>query len=386
MDWHEGFQIYGENGSVVAKTFNPWYYKTSEVDIFREADASWHRPLGADGHFYRRQLEGLADVVLHGAPMTGADLEDGIASVRGMVGDRALGRDRQGGGARRGGGPGLMQLGIFARTFDTQGARETLAAVGEAGYAVAQFNLACLGLPSMPDADRPARPRRDRRRRRRDRRRHRRRLGHLQHGASRPGGPGARHPRGSTPSPPPAAPWARGSSRSAPARATPRTSGAGIRRTPAPAAWATSGPRWRPRLAIAERHDIAARHRARARQRRLRRRRRPPPPRRDRQPAAPHRARPGQPLRAGRRARAAAPGGGGDRPPRRRDRHGARQGPHRRRQLHRRRQGRDRLRPLRPHACTGRASTARSSPTASPPTRRAGVARFLGGLLAAAPA
>ena len=85
MDWHEGFQIYGEHGSVLAKTYNPWYYKTSEVDIFREADASWRRVLGADGHFYRRQLEGMADVILNGAPMKGADLEDGIAAVRGMV-------------------------------------------------------------------------------------------------------------------------------------------------------------------------------------------------------------------------------------------------------------------------------------------------------------
>ena len=85
MDWHEGFEAYGERGSVVAKTFNPWFYKSSEVEIFREADASWHRPLGADGHFYRRQLEGMAAVILDGAPMAGADLEDGIASVRAMV-------------------------------------------------------------------------------------------------------------------------------------------------------------------------------------------------------------------------------------------------------------------------------------------------------------
>lgn len=85
MDWHEGFQIYGQNGSIIAKTYNPWYYKSSDVEIFRERDASWHRVLGEDGHFYRRQLEGLADVVLHKAPMVGADLDDGIASVRGMV-------------------------------------------------------------------------------------------------------------------------------------------------------------------------------------------------------------------------------------------------------------------------------------------------------------
>lgn len=85
MDWHEGFQIYGKNGSVLGKTFNPWYYKSSEVDIFHESDGSTHRVLGEDGHFYRRQLEGFADVILHGATQTGATIDDGIASVRGMV-------------------------------------------------------------------------------------------------------------------------------------------------------------------------------------------------------------------------------------------------------------------------------------------------------------
>lgn len=85
MDWHEGFQIYGQNGSILGKTYNPWYYKSSEVDIFREATGTTSRVLGADGHFYRRQLEGLADVVLTGAPMVGADVTDGVASVRGMV-------------------------------------------------------------------------------------------------------------------------------------------------------------------------------------------------------------------------------------------------------------------------------------------------------------
>jgi len=85
MDWHEGFQIYGEQGSILGKTYNPWYYKSSEVDIFHESDGSTHRVLGADGHFYRRQLEGFADTVLNGTPQTGANIEDGIASVRAMV-------------------------------------------------------------------------------------------------------------------------------------------------------------------------------------------------------------------------------------------------------------------------------------------------------------
>jgi predicted dehydrogenase len=85
MDWHEGFQIYGEHGSVLGKTYNPWYYKTSDVDIFHESTGATTRVLGADGHFYRRQLEGFADVILNGAAMSGADIDDGIASVRGMV-------------------------------------------------------------------------------------------------------------------------------------------------------------------------------------------------------------------------------------------------------------------------------------------------------------
>lgn len=85
MDWHEGFQIYGKNGSIVGKTFNPWYYKSSEVDIFRESEGASHRVLGADAHFYRRQLEGFADVILHGRKMEGANVEDGLASIRAMV-------------------------------------------------------------------------------------------------------------------------------------------------------------------------------------------------------------------------------------------------------------------------------------------------------------
>ena len=85
MDWHEGFQIYGEHGSVLGKIFNPWYYKSSEVDLFREENATTTRVLGADGHFYRRQLEGFAEAILKKAPMEGASIDDGVASVRAMA-------------------------------------------------------------------------------------------------------------------------------------------------------------------------------------------------------------------------------------------------------------------------------------------------------------
>jgi len=85
MDWFEGFQIWGEHGSALGKIFNPWCYKSAEVDIFHEKNASTSRVLGADAHFYRRQLEGFADTILHHAPMTGANAEDGLASLQGMV-------------------------------------------------------------------------------------------------------------------------------------------------------------------------------------------------------------------------------------------------------------------------------------------------------------
>ncbi len=85
MDWHEGFQIYGQNGSVSAKIYNPWYYKSSDVEIFHETDATTTRVLGADGHFYRRQLESFAEAALNGGPLRGADIGDGVASIRAMV-------------------------------------------------------------------------------------------------------------------------------------------------------------------------------------------------------------------------------------------------------------------------------------------------------------
>jgi len=85
MDWHEGFQVYGEHGSASARIYNPWFYKSSDVELFHEDSATTTRVLGADGHFYRRQLEAFADCVLSNAPMRGADIADGVASIKTMV-------------------------------------------------------------------------------------------------------------------------------------------------------------------------------------------------------------------------------------------------------------------------------------------------------------
>ena len=85
MDWHEGFQVYGEHGSVLGKTYNPWLFKSSEVECFSEKDGVYHRPIASDGHFYRRQLEALVDAILNGEPVPGTTINEGLDVVRGMI-------------------------------------------------------------------------------------------------------------------------------------------------------------------------------------------------------------------------------------------------------------------------------------------------------------
>lgn len=85
MDWHEGFQIYGEHGSVLGKTYNPWYFRGSDVECFSTRDGQYHRVLGADAHFYKLQVEGFADTILNGSPMLGANVDDGTAAIRALV-------------------------------------------------------------------------------------------------------------------------------------------------------------------------------------------------------------------------------------------------------------------------------------------------------------
>jgi len=85
MDWHEGFQVYGEYGSVIGKTYNPWYMRASDVECFSIRNDQYHRILGEDAHFYKLQIEGFADTILHKAPMRGADIDDGTAAIRALV-------------------------------------------------------------------------------------------------------------------------------------------------------------------------------------------------------------------------------------------------------------------------------------------------------------
>ncbi|MEJ0002733.1 MAG: hypothetical protein WDN30_02755 [Pararobbsia sp.] len=155
MDWHEGLQLYGQHGSVIAKTYNPWYFKSSDVDIFSERDASWRRPLGADGHFYRVSSKALpirfSTVRRSGARRSTTE----IASVRAMVATRAVGRHRKARQTRRRRGEIVMTPGVFARTYAARYPGELFDRVREDGFSAVQFNLSCAGLAPLP-AELPA--------------------------------------------------------------------------------------------------------------------------------------------------------------------------------------------------------------------------------------
>ncbi|WP_347038341.1 Gfo/Idh/MocA family oxidoreductase [Glutamicibacter halophytocola] len=85
MDWWEGFQVYGGQGSVIGKVHNPWYLKAADVQAFSVKDEMFHQPIGADANVFRLQLEDLAQAARTGATPRGATALDGLASVRGMV-------------------------------------------------------------------------------------------------------------------------------------------------------------------------------------------------------------------------------------------------------------------------------------------------------------
>ncbi len=84
-DFEEGFQVFGEHGSVVARGYLPWYHKASHVECFSAADRQYHRMLGEDAYTYKLQIEGFADTILHGKAQQGATIDDGVAAMRAMV-------------------------------------------------------------------------------------------------------------------------------------------------------------------------------------------------------------------------------------------------------------------------------------------------------------
>lgn len=81
-DFEEGFQVFGECGSVRGRMPLTWYHKSSEVECYSVRDGMIRRPLGEDAHTFRLQIESFAETILHGAPQQGADVDDGLAIMK----------------------------------------------------------------------------------------------------------------------------------------------------------------------------------------------------------------------------------------------------------------------------------------------------------------
>ena len=84
-DFEEGFQLFGDGGSVQGKLNLPWYRKAGTVECFSAKDGVYRRPLGADADTYKLQLEGFADTILNSLPQRGATVSDGIENLRALV-------------------------------------------------------------------------------------------------------------------------------------------------------------------------------------------------------------------------------------------------------------------------------------------------------------
>ncbi len=79
-DWSEGFDVFGERGSVSVHTPNPFFLRPSTVRVFDGDSASWQEPTFAEGDPYLRQLDSFAASIRDGTPPV-ADVGDGIAAL-----------------------------------------------------------------------------------------------------------------------------------------------------------------------------------------------------------------------------------------------------------------------------------------------------------------
>jgi len=53
---------------VLAKTYNPWLFKSSDVEVFSVKTKYIAGLLGEDGHFTKLQVEAFADTILNNTP------------------------------------------------------------------------------------------------------------------------------------------------------------------------------------------------------------------------------------------------------------------------------------------------------------------------------
>ena len=192
MDWHEGFQVYGEYGSVIGKRYNPWLLKSSDVECFSREG----RPVSPRAWRRRTHLPAAGRRLCgHRAPRkTDArrDVEDGMASVRPCSRSRAPSKPASGCGSDQVSGGGL---GTWSSAFSRKCGRRrdldgTPGADDEYGIRHTQFNMSCVA-PLRCRTQIPLElAKRIRSSLDRHRRRNGRRVGNVQHDPSEPGSRG----------------------------------------------------------------------------------------------------------------------------------------------------------------------------------------------------
>jgi predicted dehydrogenase len=79
-DWAEGFNIYGETGSVAIRSFFPFFLRASEAHCFSSMTRTSLTPLSGDSDPYERQLEAFSRAINEDRPTT-PDVGDGLAAV-----------------------------------------------------------------------------------------------------------------------------------------------------------------------------------------------------------------------------------------------------------------------------------------------------------------
>ena len=94
-EFAEGFKLETNLGHALVEFPYVWFQRELRVVIYEAQTHSIIRPEGQDANTFRLQLEALADVILKGAPLVNANLEDGIAVVKAMV---AVGHSARHGG------------------------------------------------------------------------------------------------------------------------------------------------------------------------------------------------------------------------------------------------------------------------------------------------
>jgi predicted dehydrogenase len=79
--WSEGFEIFGENGSITLNTHFPFFRRASDVSVYLEKDGAATVPAFGDQNAFERQLEAFARSIAEGTD-TMPNGHDGLAAMR----------------------------------------------------------------------------------------------------------------------------------------------------------------------------------------------------------------------------------------------------------------------------------------------------------------